>query len=686
MTAETEHRPDATADQVASDAGQETADVRNQAAGPDAPDADAVPTKELATAEPALTGTVVDSEPIQPRRMIAVDRLAPHPGWIRDNPNPDQTLVASIAEVGVTDPVLIVPHPGQPGQFWVVDGVLRLLGARTAGVTHIPYDFDPDLVADTAAQHLSAYLANDRSMVKPKTVFDQLAVLSLAEQAGMGRSKLRKATGKTAAQLKAELAAGEKLAERPEALAGVLAEIAAAPQDKDEGEDGTTVVDWTLEEAVLIAPYADDPEALRVIARYKLDDSSVAYAVELVEREKARKAARDKVITELTAANVPVIDEVPETALALDELLTSTGKDAQPMTVQAHAECPGRCARTRQHYNGEVQVIHYCDDPQTHGHGFVRQSVAKRMAQRAELIAAGRTVTDRVPCTAARLSQLRQDGKPITADQHRDCPGAAVSVDGYEDPVEYCTDAAAYGHTLVQLRRIEPKKDDGPPMKVRIAGRKAWGAAAKVRQEWLASYLQGRKTAPKPILSFLTGMFVDLPHGVHDAITYDSNSLFACFTGRDTAKARAEWDKLTDARRTVLAFARLAAAFEHQLSGDTFRDYTWRVDRSNPHCGRAHAGAYLQVLITLGYKASPIERAVAAGAPYLGDGVPLPGDHANEVDDDEAQEPAGELEPARENVTALQPEDAVAVDAGNGNDEAADGPDHEETPADEMAA
>src|SRR5262249_34142389 len=61
------------------------------------------------------------------------------------------------------------------------------------------------------------------------------------------------------------------------------------------------------------------------------------------------------------------------------------------------------------------------------------------------------------------------------------------------------------------------------------------------------------------------------------------------------------------------------AAFEAQMVGDNDRMYTWRDDRPNRYCSREMAGRYLKLAIDVGHKGSPIERAVVAQVPYLGD-------------------------------------------------------------------
>lgn len=688
VTVETEHELDTTNGSAQPDAIIEDAAEARQDGTRHEADGDPQPTKELTLADPALNGTVVDDAPLQEHPLISVTRLTPHPDYVGDDRAPDEEMIASIKELGVKDPVSIVPNPDKPGDAWIIDGLRKWLGARLAGRTHIPYSFDPTLADDRGAQNLAAWLANDASMVKTKNPFDQLKILHLAEKGGKTRTELRKATGKTRTQLKAELDAGAQLLQHSETVTGMLAEV--TPGDQYD-EDGPTPIEWDLDEAIRIAPFADDPDALNMIAEYKRGGTDIGYALRRLEEQRTQQAAYDQTVAELTAAGTPVIETVPDGILRLDMLLTGTGEDAEPMTVEGHAACPGRCATVKRDFWNSMVVTHYCDDPHSHGHRYATPFISERMARRAELLTNGRTVTFGIPHTATALTSLRQDGQPITAEKHHACPGSAVGLDGNNNAVEYCADPQAHGHTLVQLSRPESKpeskKDDGPPMMLRREGRKAWKAAAETRLEWLESYLRGKKSAPAPMRSFLLLMFTKLPSGVHDAITYDSDTLFTRLAGRDSDKVKQEWDKLNDARRTVLAFARLVAAFEHQLFGDTYRDYAWRMDRSNPYISRELAGLYFRVLMDLGHKAPPIERAVAAGVEYLGDNIPLPTDNISDVDEDPEDPDSGDGPTGEEPTVVLAASvSAPATDAGETEENETAAPDTEAGRPDLVAA
>ena len=83
-----------------------------------------------------------------------------------------------------------------------------------------------------------------------------------------------------------------------------------------------------------------------------------------------------------------------------------------------------------------------------------------------ELEEAGVTVTDALPPGGQLLAVLRHEGEDLTPESHAGCPGRAAFFRSYDPtaPVHYCTDPAAYGHTLPAQRasyRFGDRRDSG---------------------------------------------------------------------------------------------------------------------------------------------------------------------------------------------------------------------------------
>jgi len=140
------------------------------------------------------------------RLMIAVSDLAAHAGNVREDLNLTPEFVASVAAEGVRIPLLITTSPG--GGWLVIEGHRRLAAAVRAGVAAVPCDVDPGRAGDEAGQYLDMLLANSDGYRANYSVLEETAALFAAHEAGASRTRIRKATGRTAAQVKAALAAG----------------------------------------------------------------------------------------------------------------------------------------------------------------------------------------------------------------------------------------------------------------------------------------------------------------------------------------------------------------------------------------------------------------------------------------------------------------------------------------------
>lgn len=141
------------------------------------------------------------------RRMIAVSELTAHPGNVREDLNLTEVFTASIAAEGVRIPLLITT--GADGTWRVLEGHRRLAAAVKAGLTEVPCGIDPARAGDEGGQYLDMLLANSASYRANYTVVEEAAALFAAHEAGASRTRIRKATGRTAAHVKTALAAGQ---------------------------------------------------------------------------------------------------------------------------------------------------------------------------------------------------------------------------------------------------------------------------------------------------------------------------------------------------------------------------------------------------------------------------------------------------------------------------------------------
>jgi len=273
------------------------------------------------------------------RLMIAVSDLAAHPGNVREDLNLTPELVASVAAEGVRIPLLITTSPG--GGWLVIEGHRRLAAATRAGVAQVPCDVDPGRAGDEAGQYLDMLLANSDGYRANYTVLEETAALFAAHEAGANRTRIRKATGRTAAQIKTALAAGALPADTRARAAGLDREL-------------------TLEDLAVLADGDDD--ATGTLLGALEHGYPVEHTAQRIRQDRAEAAEHASLRASLHAAGVPVTDSLPPDAA----WLTSLSHDGQDLTPEAHATCPGHGATFRA-WN-LLHPAYYCTSPTGHGH------------------------------------------------------------------------------------------------------------------------------------------------------------------------------------------------------------------------------------------------------------------------------------------------------------------------------
>jgi ParB family chromosome partitioning protein len=281
---------------------------------------------------------------------------------------------------------------------------------------------------------------------------------------------------------------------------------------------------------------------------------------------------------------------------------------------------------------------------------------------RAELAAAGYAVTDGSMASGGKLLQiLAQDGETLTPETHATCPARAVYFRSWDptNPVHYCADPAANGHTEPDTTRplgappwatdaggVQPPAGQPEPgerdasRRLVIDGNRAWRAAIEVRRRWVTSSLLGRPAAPREAAPFITTQLLAMPEPLRSGLGSVANSdLLAQLAGQDARHLTQTSATARPGRLTLLMLAPIVTAYETALANVLI----WRT---GPHfiCPRDSAGAYLAFLASTGYQLSAIEQAVADGVPYTGepDGDGLdPGDAAGADDSGAGGDAAG---------------------------------------------
>ena len=273
--------------------------------------------------------------------MIPVGDLTAHPGNVREDLDLNEEFCASVAAEGVRIPLLITPADG--GGWRVIEGHRRLAAAIQAGLAEVPCDIDPGRAGDEAGQYVDMLLANSDSYRANYTVLEEAAALFAAHEAGASRTRLRKATGRTPAQVKAALAAGSLPADT---------RTRAAELDRA----------MTLEDLALLSEFDGDQDATdRLLSAIELG-YPLEHTAQRIRQDRAEAAEHARIRADLEASGVTVTDQLPDGAAWLDSL-THDGAD---LTPDSHAACPGHGATFRS-WN-LLQPAWYCTSPAEHGH------------------------------------------------------------------------------------------------------------------------------------------------------------------------------------------------------------------------------------------------------------------------------------------------------------------------------
>ena len=265
----------------------------------------------------------LDEQDAQPRQpflmMIGTAELSGHPGNVREDLDLSQEFCDSVAEIGVRVPLLVTPTGD--GGYRVIEGHRRLAAALKAGQDSVPCHVDPGRAGDEAGQYLDMLVANSASYRRNFTPVQEVAALFAAHEAGATRTRIRRATGRKAEEVKTALQAGS-LSDDTRAKAAELAS------------------QLTLDQLALLAEFDSDQEAVAKILEALRHGYTVEYGAERIRQDHAEAAEHERLRGELEAAGTPVASELPAGAVRL----TSLTHDGEDLTPEAHATWPGRGA------------------------------------------------------------------------------------------------------------------------------------------------------------------------------------------------------------------------------------------------------------------------------------------------------------------------------------------------------
>jgi ParB family chromosome partitioning protein len=258
--------------------------------------------------------------------MIETGKLAEHPGNVRQDVVLSAEFAVSVAQCGVRIPLLVTAD-GEGG-FRVVEGHRRLAAAVKAGLAEVPCIVDASRAEDEAGQFLDMLVANGRGYRQNFTPLEEAAALFSAAEAGASRTRLRKATGRKADEVKSALEVGGMSAQTREAAGELAGQL-------------------DLDELALLAEFDGDEDAIEKLLTALRHGLAVDYTAERIRQDRAETAEHDRLVAELEAAGTPVTDQLPARAVRLSALAQG---EEEELTPEAHGGCPGRRAPRRRRF------------------------------------------------------------------------------------------------------------------------------------------------------------------------------------------------------------------------------------------------------------------------------------------------------------------------------------------------
>jgi ParB family chromosome partitioning protein len=257
-----------------------------------------------------------------------------------------------------------------------------------------------------------------------------------------------------------------------------------------------------------------------------------------------------------------------------------------------------------------------------------REDAAMLAARAAELAEQGYAVGYERPHYEFLLTYWAgPDRKPLTPENHKDCPGSVVVLRtlAYADSRRvdeswWCTDPKGNGHKRLRTGQAERSPEEASAERSRVVeGNKAWKSATIVRQNWLRGVLLARKDLPGGAALFVARAIAAAEHHLTNAMStmsggshtiarsllgVEEDSRTGYTTGRGWVTPLLDLlGEVSEQRAQVITLALILGAYEQQ----TADPQTWRYPSPPPQ-------QYLTALAAWGYPLSPIEQGVVDAA------------------------------------------------------------------------
>jgi len=148
------------------------------------------------TAEP--THLTAQSTALRGFYRVPIDEVQPHPENVRDSLGDLTEMAASLLELGMLQPLLVMPHDEPPYQYRLLAGHRRLEAAHIAGMTHVPVILRRGM-DDVDALAVMLVENGQRKNLDP--IEEAEAIQALMRRSGMTQGQVAKRIGRSQAHV-----------------------------------------------------------------------------------------------------------------------------------------------------------------------------------------------------------------------------------------------------------------------------------------------------------------------------------------------------------------------------------------------------------------------------------------------------------------------------------------------------
>lgn len=424
-------------------------------------------------------------------------------------------LVDSVRARGVLLPIRA--YQDEDGRFIVIDGQLRTLAAREAGVDTVPVLITdaPDVADRLVDQWVANEHRSDLTNLQRVEAVEQMALIGLTE------AQIAKLTGTKKATVAQALTVSRSNTTRDHA--NML----------------------TLEQAAALAELEDHPEAAdRLVAA--AEQGHFDHELSRIHNEIEDQKLLDEKTAELEAAGITIVSQMSwytgEDGRAVI-LQTLTGTDGTPLTEESHRDCPGHVAAISVEW-----VKTWTDrDGNTYSPDEAYALAESELDRRTE--AWNQAGAD--PETEPRCVELSELGLTVTEDRT-----ARVRWGCSQPKTHASNEKDELSEEERELQRAERREV--------IENNAAWRAAETVRRQWLAEFA-ARKTPP-----------VGAEHYVADYVARNQQRKWQAqnLEGIDIDRLTAQIEGSTAKRAIQISLTLALAAWEVETG-----THTWRSPR-----------------------------------------------------------------------------------------------------------